>query len=50
MDSDIAASSNSNLILEKTAINMLQAKLDDKLIKLVTRFSQETLDKLKNKL
>ena len=48
MDSDNTA--NSKSILEKTAIGMLQAKLDDKLIKLVTGFSQETLDKLKNKL
>lgn len=48
MDSDIKE--RSNLILEKTAIGMLKAKLDDKLIKLVTGFSQETLDKLKNKL
>jgi len=48
MDSDNTA--NSKLILEKTAINMLQAKLDDRLIKSVTGFSQETLDKLKNKL
>ena len=48
MDSDITASSNS--ILEKTAIGMLKAKLDDRLIKSVTGFSQETLDKLKNKL
>ncbi len=48
MDSDNTA--NSKSILEKTAIGMLKAKLDDKLIKLVTGFSQETLDKLKNKL
>ena len=48
MDSDNTA--NSKLILEKTAIGMLKAKLDYKLIKLVTGFSQETLDKLKNKL
>lgn len=48
MDNDITASSN--LILEKTAIRMLKAKLDDRLIKSVTGFSQEILDKLKNKL
>jgi hypothetical protein len=48
MDSDNTA--NSKLILEKTAIGMLKAKLDDRLIKSVTGFSQETLDKLKNKL
>ena len=50
MDSDNTGSSNSNLILEKTAIGMLKAKLDDRLIKSVTGFSQETSDKLKNKL
>ena len=48
MDSDNTAKSKS--ILEKTAIGMLKAKLDDRLIKSVTGFSQETLDKLKNKL
>jgi hypothetical protein len=48
MDSDNTADSKS--ILEKTAIGMLKAKLDDRLIKSVTGFSQETLDKLKNKL
>ena len=48
MDSDNTATSKS--ILEKTAIVMLQAKLDDRLIKSVTGFSQEILDKLKNKL
>ena len=48
MDSDNTA--NSKSILEKTAIGMLKAKLDDRLIKSVTGFSQETSDKLKNKL
>ena len=48
MDSDNTV--NSKSILEKTAIGMLKAKLDDRLIKSVTGFSQETLDKLKNKL
>ena len=48
MDSDNTA--NSKSILEKTAIGMLKAKLDGRLIKSVTGFSQETLDKLKNKL
>ena len=41
---------NSNSVLEKTAINMLLQKLDDSLIKSVTGFSQDDLNKLKNKL
>ena len=41
---------NSNSVLEKTAINMLLQKLDDSLIKSVTGFSQDVLDKLKNKI
>ena len=41
---------NSNLILEKIAINMLKEKLGDALIKSVTGFSQEIIDKLKNKM
>jgi predicted transposase/invertase (TIGR01784 family) len=36
--------------IEKTAISMLQQKLDDSLIKSVTGFSQDQLDKLKNRL
>ena len=40
---------NSNSVLEKTAINMLLQKLDDSLIKSVTGFSQDELNKLKNK-
>ena len=36
--------------IEKTAIFMLQEKLDDSLIKSVTGFSQDDLDKLKNRL
>lgn len=48
MSSDICE--NSDSILEKTALNMLKAKLDDKLIKSVTGFSQDALDKLKNKM
>ena len=47
MSSDIYE--NSDSILEKTAINMLKEKLDDSLIKSVTSFSQDDLDKLKNK-
>ena len=47
MSSDNQNSSDS--ILEKTAINMLLQKLDDSLIKSVTGFSQDDLDKLKNK-
>ena len=41
---------NSNSVLEKTAINMLLQKLDDSLIKSVTGFSQDDLNKLKNKI
>jgi hypothetical protein len=41
---------NSNSVLEKTAINMLLQKLDDSLIKSVTDFSQDDLNKLKNKI
>ena len=41
---------NSNSVLEKTAINMLLQKLDDSLIKSVTGFSQDDLNKLRNKL
>lgn len=41
---------NSNSVLEKTAINMLKQKLDDSLIKSVTGFSQDDLNKLRNKL
>ncbi len=36
--------------IEKAAISMLNQKLDDSLIKSVTGFSQDDLDKLKNKL
>ena len=36
--------------IEKTAISMLKQKLEDSLIKSVTGFSQDQLDKLKNKL
>ena len=36
--------------IEKTAINMLKQKLDDSLIKAVTGFTQDDLDKLKNKM
>jgi predicted transposase/invertase (TIGR01784 family) len=36
--------------IEKAAISMLKQKLDDSLIKSVTGFSQDDLDKLKNKL
>jgi hypothetical protein len=39
-----------NSVLEKTAISMLKQKLDDSLIKSVTGLSQETIDKLKNKI
>jgi hypothetical protein len=48
MSSDNQNNSDSNL--EKTAINMLKQKLDDSLIKSVTAFSQDDLNKLKNKL
>ena len=41
---------NSEVILEKTAITMLKEKLDDTLIKSVTGFSQDDLNKIKNKL
>jgi len=41
---------NSNSVLKKTAINMLKQKLDDSLIKSVTGFSQDDLNKLKNKI
>ena len=41
---------NSNSVLEKTAINILLQKLDDSLIKSVTGFSQDDLNKLKNKI
>jgi len=41
---------NSEAILEKTAINMLKEKLDDTLIRSVTGFSQDDLNKIKNKL
>ena len=41
---------NSNSVLEKTAINMLLQKLDDSLIKSVTGFSKDDLNKLKNKI
>ena len=41
---------NSNSVLEKTAINMLLQKLDDSLIKSVTGFYQDDLNKLKNKI
>ena len=41
---------NSNSVLEKTAINMLLQKLDDSLIKSVTGFSQDDLNKLKDKI
>ena len=41
---------NSNSVLKKTAINMLLQKLDDSLIKSVTGFSQDDLNKLKNKI
>lgn len=36
--------------VKRTAINMLKQKLDDSLIKSVTGFSQDALDKLKNKM
>jgi predicted transposase/invertase (TIGR01784 family) len=36
--------------IEQVAISMLKQKLDNSLIKSVTGFSQETIDKLKNKL
>ena len=39
-----------NSILKKVAINMLKQKLDDSLIKSVTDFSQDDLNKLKNKI
>ena len=38
------------LIAEKTATNMLKQYLSDSLIKSVTGFSQDDLDKIKNKL
>ena len=41
---------NSNSVLKKIAINMLKQKLDDSLIKSVTGFSQDDLNKLKNKI
>lgn len=41
---------NSNSVLEKTAINMLLQTLDGSLIKSVTGFSQDDLNKLKNKI
>ena len=48
MSSDICK--NSDSVLKKTAINMLKQKLDDSLIKSVTGFSQDDLNKLRNKL
>lgn len=36
--------------IEKTALNMLKQKIDDKLIASVTGFSLEEIAKLKNKL
>ena len=48
MNNDTKDTSNS--VLEKTAINMLLQKLDDSLIKSVTGFSQDDLNKLKNKI
>ena len=41
---------NEHSILEKTAINMLKQKIDDKLIASVTGFSLEEIAKLKNEL
>ncbi len=35
--------------IEKVAISMLKQKIDDSLIQSVTGFSQDELDKLKNK-
>ena len=48
MSSDIKT--NSYSILEKTALNMLKQKIDDKLIASETGFSLEEIAKLKNKL
>ena len=48
MNNDTKDTSNS--VLKKTAINMLLQKLDDSLIKSVTGFSQDDLNKLKNKI
>jgi hypothetical protein len=48
MNNDTKDTSNS--VLKKTAINMLKQKLDDSLIKSVTGFSQDDLNKLRNKL
>jgi hypothetical protein len=48
MSSDIKT--NAHSILEKTALNMLKQKIDDKLIVSVTGFSLEEIAKLKNKL
>lgn len=48
MSSDIKT--NAHSILEKTALNMLKQKIDDKLIASVTGFSLEEIVKLKNKL
>jgi len=48
MSSDIKT--NAYSILEKTALNMLKQKIDDKLIASVTGFSSEEIAKLKNKL
>jgi len=41
---------NTHPILIKTAINMLNQKLDDKLISSVTGLNLEEISKLKNKL
>ena len=46
----IDINTNTHPILVKTAINMLNQKLDDKLISSVTGLSLEEIAKLKNKL
>ena len=43
-------SNNAHSILVKTALNMLNQKLDDKLISSVTGLDLEEIAKLKNKL
>ena len=48
MSNDV--SKDPSAILEKTAINMRKEKIKDAQVKLATGFSQETIDKLKNKL
>ena len=46
----IDINTNTHPILVKTAINMLNQKLDDKLISSVTGLDLEEISKLKNKL